>query len=276
MHRGHGVSADTSRTLRSARANFRERLSKFRSQQVMYMSLPDSEEMPLSTGDGYEDTDEEDVTPEEDDEDSAGDSGTEDDAEFGRLPKHGPELEILGLPSDLGADDFERIQCEGLALAELRIRLGLAYDLIAALKEAISRKSATVQSKRKHARGQKDNIAANSAITTVHVETLRLAGQYSDNFARMSSLSTRLNTFSVTTTIPKSLKAINVTTDLGISAPALPKKASNPGGFHLQDNRTLGDHNVVGAWIFHVAPPNDGTSDAQTQWESEGEYEHIF
>ncbi|KAI1797041.1 hypothetical protein LXA43DRAFT_862266, partial [Ganoderma leucocontextum] len=98
------------------------------------------------------------------------------------------ELELLGLPSDLGAEDLKRAQCTGLALAELPIRLGLAYDLIAALKEAISRKSATVQSKRKHARSQKDNIAANTTITTVHLEIHRLAAQYNDNFARMNSL----------------------------------------------------------------------------------------
>ncbi|KAI1782060.1 hypothetical protein LXA43DRAFT_858533, partial [Ganoderma leucocontextum] len=98
------------------------------------------------------------------------------------------EQETLHLPSDLGAEAFERVQCTALALVELPIRVGLAYDLITALKEAISRKSAIVTSKKKHARGQKDNIAANSSITTAHLETHRLAAQYNDNFTRINCL----------------------------------------------------------------------------------------
>ena len=71
--------------------------------------------------DGYEDTDEEDVAGEDDHEDEADDSDIDDDIDVGRLPRQGPELDILGLPSDLGSEDFERTQSKGLALAELRI-----------------------------------------------------------------------------------------------------------------------------------------------------------
>ena len=206
------------------------------------------------------------------DSDSDEDEGgwEDDDEDLCRLCKQGPEQELMGLPSDLGKEAFKGLQCTALALAELQIRIGLAYDLVTTLKEAISRKSATVTSMKKHARGQKDNIAANTSITTVHVEIHRLAAQYNDNFTHMNCLSTRLNSLAVTATVPKSLRAINVVTDLGIYGPTLPKKVSNPGGFHLQDRRTLGDHTAVGSWLFHVTPPNDGSSQVQCQWEREG------
>ncbi|EJF55279.1 hypothetical protein DICSQDRAFT_43898, partial [Dichomitus squalens LYAD-421 SS1] len=98
------------------------------------------------------------------------------------------EVEILALPSDLGEDVFKRSKCLELAFGEMQIRVGLAYDLIATLKQLIGRKSATVMSKRKHARGQKDNIHANSQITSVHLQIRRLAAQYNDNFTRMNTL----------------------------------------------------------------------------------------
>ena len=101
---GRGVSADTSRTLRSARSSLRDRLSKFRTQQAKHMSLL---EESMGMADGYEDTDEEDEAL-QNDEDSADESDAEDDEDVRRLPKQGPELELLGLPSDLGSDDFER------------------------------------------------------------------------------------------------------------------------------------------------------------------------
>lgn len=212
----------------------------------------------------------------EEDDDSDPSQLTQEDSEVNdeefRLPKQGPEREPLGLPSELSAEVFDRAQCSALGHAELQIRIGVAYDLIAMLKEAIARKSATVQSKRKHCRGQKDNIAANNQITTVHLEVHRLVAQYNDNFTRMNTLSTRLASLSVTASIPKTLKLINTTTDLGSSntTPMVPPNpGGNAGGFNLQDARTLGDHNVVGSWIFHIAPPNDGSKEKQDAWERE-------
>ncbi|TBU21114.1 hypothetical protein BD311DRAFT_870016 [Dichomitus squalens] len=252
--RGQGASDETTRGLRSARATLRERIVKFREQQERCMPALD-EALVVEEVDG-------------DDEDPDADDGEDDDT-YG-LPKEGPEVEILALPSDLGEDAFKRSKCLELAFGEMQIRVGLAYDLIAALKQSIGRKSATVMSKRKHARGQKDNIHANSQITSVHLQIRRLAAQYNDNFTRMNTLSTRLATQDVTATIPKSLKLINPTTDLGANHHVVvPKKTDNPGGFNLQANRNLGDHKAVGSWIFHVTPP--GGEDEQEEWEQEAQ-----
>ena len=182
----------------------------------------------------------------------------------------------MWLPSDLGEETFKELQCMALAFAELQIQIGLVYDLVTVLKEVISCKSATVTSKKKHAHGQKNNITANTSITTVHIKIHHLAAQYNDNFTRMNTLSTRLNSIAVTAMVPKSLKAIDVMTNLGIYGPTLPKKVSNPGGFHLQDRWTLSDHTAVGSWLFHVAPPNDGSLQAQCQWEHEGKLTSLF
>ena len=258
--RTNSPTDETTRGLRTARTTLRERIVKFREQQEQCMpALDDALVVEEVDGDEFPGGDE-DEPP-----DGSGENPTH---EYG-LPREGAEMESLALPSDLSAEAFSLVKCADLGVAELQIRVGLAYDLIAALKEAIGRKSATVVSKRKHARGQKDNIHANNQITVVHTQIQRLAAQYNDNFACMNALSTLLRTHAITASIPKSLKLINTKTDLGAhQGDAVPKSTSNPGGFNLQANRNLGDHKTVGSWIFHVTPP--GGEAEQEEWEKEG------
>ena len=265
--RANGPTDETTRGLRTARTTLRERIVKFREQQEQCMpALDDALIVEEVDGDDFAEDDDEDEPPE-----GGGDNNTH---QFG-LPLEGPEMESLALPSDLSAEMFTLAKCIDLGIAELQIRVGVAYDLIAALKEAIGRKSATVVSKRKHARGQKDNIHANNQITALHIQIQRLAVRYNDNFMRMNALSTRLHSHAITASIPKSLKLINVKTDLGAHrGDDAPKNTSNPGGFNLQVNRSLGDHKTVGSWIFHVTPP--GGEGEQEEWEKEGASLHFM
>ncbi|KAL6299354.1 hypothetical protein BKA93DRAFT_694149, partial [Sparassis latifolia] len=68
--------------------------------------------------------------------------------------------EALALPSDFSSGERKTFALEILASFEKRIRIGLAHDLLSAIKESLWHQGAFLSDKTKHARGQKDNTRA--------------------------------------------------------------------------------------------------------------------
>ncbi|TFK79790.1 hypothetical protein K466DRAFT_505001 [Polyporus arcularius HHB13444] len=148
---------------------------------------------------------------------------------------------MLFLPSDLDRSSFHAAACTSLGAFELRLRIAHAYDFIASLKMSLALKAATIQSKVRNARGTRNNIVAQKEVSQANQAVVHLAKQYNDNHRRMKALATLLKGSQYETTIPVSLKTIDLAKDL---APA-----------NLHTARTLGDSKKTDSWIFSVAPP---------------------
>ena len=181
----------------------------------------------------------------------------DDDEDTAGLPLAGPEHQTLFLPGDLDTSTLKRARCERLASFEFKLRQAHAYDFITSLKEHLSEKAATIDSKIRHARGTKNNIVAQQEVSQANEVVVLLAKQYNDNLRRMKALCSLLQDTHYPAKVPSSLKVIDISKDL---APA-----------NLVAPRHLGDSQRTDTWIFGVAPPDADSARGQAEWETESE-----
>ncbi|KAH9932518.1 uncharacterized protein B0H18DRAFT_860635, partial [Fomitopsis serialis] len=99
-----------------------------------------------------------------------------------------PEDEPLALPSDFSHSEREDLGLQVLALFERRIRVGHAYDLLDAIKQSLNHQGAFLLDKRKHARGQKDNMRSQTQVNAAVARTRAMAGLYNYNRDRLIAL----------------------------------------------------------------------------------------
>ncbi|KAH9907106.1 uncharacterized protein B0H18DRAFT_849414, partial [Fomitopsis serialis] len=148
--------------------------------------------------------------------------------------------EPLAFPSDFSAHEREDLGLQALAIFERRIRVGHAYDLLDGIKQSLNHQGAFLLDKRKHARGQKDNMRSQTQVNTAVAHTRAIAGLYNYNRDRLIALCADQADI---------LTAINLDNDL---------KSKN-----WRSPRQLGDSREEASWIWKVVPP----------WRTEGEAE---
>ncbi|THH29101.1 hypothetical protein EUX98_g5085 [Antrodiella citrinella] len=96
-----------------------------------------------------------------------------------------PEDDLVGLPSDFTPEERSKYNLHLLAQQEQAMRLGRAYDLLAAIQEAAKHKAAFIQHKKDNARGQKDDLRAGVPIRMTEENCKRLAKTYHYNYTKL-------------------------------------------------------------------------------------------
>ena len=182
----------------------------------------------------------------------------EEDLEDPELPHDGPETQTLGLPSDLEWES-ELSVLEGAhhcaALAELKLRTGHAYDLLASIRMSLRKKGVLLEEKEKHARGQKEHTRSQRKIKGVQDEAKLLADLYNQNLDQMKKLLLPSALVDSTAHIPTSLRPIDKSKDLTIPP--------------TRQLHNTGDTKRQLPWIFQPIGPQSVSTEAGEEWERE-------
>lgn len=180
----------------------------------------------------------------------------EEDLEDPELPQDGPELQVLGLPSDM---DWEGSNPDPTltraALAELKLRIGHAYDLLASIRLALRKKGALLEEKEKHARGQKEHTRGQRKIKGVQEQAKFLADMYNGNLDRMKKIVPPALVVDRTAAIPPGLRLIDKTKDLTIPP--------------TRQLHNTGDTKRQLPWIFQRVGVQSSAPDGGEEWEAE-------
>lgn len=152
--------------------------------------------------------------------------------------EHDDGEEILGLPSEMSMDDLKQWDLKLAASYELKIRVGLAFDLLDEVRQAVRHSAAYLESKKKNVRGTKGHLRAGTEIKKQTTFAHRVAQGYNHNLLRISSLRTLLSQPANANDIASRLKKINPNMDLNISALSVP--------------RNQGDSKKSGSWIWSI------------------------
>ncbi|THH17939.1 hypothetical protein EUX98_g9037 [Antrodiella citrinella] len=204
-----------------------------------------------------------------------------------------PEDDLIGLPSDFTPEERSKYNLHLLARQELAMRLGRAYDLLAAVQEAVKHKAAFIQHKKDNARGQKDNLRAGVPIRMAEENCKRLAKTYNFNYAKLLVLSgpdliippivaTPGIAEDAVMQVPKGKKRKR-DDDLSskASSPVLPAPAVTCRGLQLidlskdlvardlQKARHLGDSKYEASWIWTTPIPAGATEHDMKAWSLE-------
>lgn len=147
--------------------------------------------------------------------------------------------EVLGLPSDFSRK--ERIEFDmdpELEDYELRIRVGMAFDQLEQIRRAVQLRAAHLEGKKKHARGHKDNAAAEENIKRQVDLAALLSRRYNNNYDCILAL--RPDDYDATRDDGPGgrLRRINVNEDLGLA--------------NLAAVRSLGDSQKKTSWIWEI------------------------
>ncbi|KAJ3014547.1 hypothetical protein NUW54_g1280 [Trametes sanguinea] len=146
--------------------------------------------------------------------------------------------EILGLPSDFNQSERADYDLELLATYELKIRIGMAFDQLGAVRRAVQHRAAHVESKRKNVRGNKNNAAAEQEVRHAAALARLLATRYNHNYDRIGCLRPYGYEAKTDTTPGGRLRRIDLNKDLTIS--------------NMVAARTLGESHLSGSWIWSV------------------------
>ena len=194
-----------------------------------------------------------------DDHTSMGHDGSflyEEDLEDPELPQDGPETQVLGLPSDLewedGTPDPALMRA---ALAEVKLRIGHAYDLLTSIRIALRKKGALLEEKEKHARGQKEHTRGQRKIKGVQDQARFLADIYNRNLERMKKVVQPARLVDTSTSIPLGLRGIDKSKDLTIPP--------------TRQLHNTGDTKRQLPWIFQPVGAQSLPAHAGEEWEAE-------
>ena len=246
---GVGATTDSCAGLVKARASLRRRLDEWRVDHVTFFPEVYSGKIPEEVVDGLG----------EDEEPGLAEVADSSEESPTPLADSGPEVETLFMPSDFDKDTLMKTDTALLAFAEYKLREGKAYDYLAALREGLGRKAATIQQKDQHAHGTRNNIAAQAEVQAEVVNVREFARQYNANYGKLVALRLLLQGTDFAVPLTDALRVINMKADLKPSS--------------LQSARTLGDSQNTDSWIFNVAPPQaSGSKESEKAWIEESAY----
>ncbi len=187
-----------------------------------------------------------------------------------------PATKILALPSNFNAQEIDTYDVKPLATYELKLWVGLAFDLLSNVREAVKHAAAHLQQKKNSALTKKDHLRDQSEINKSRVLGLLKAGEYNHNYDRIEALRMLLKQPAADGEMEAKLHRIDEQNrDLNM--------------INLVANRSAGDHNrlATGSWIWSVfEPPNEkrkqpdrkgkakavSEEEAASVWSSKGEY----
>ncbi|KAJ3019696.1 hypothetical protein NUW54_g15 [Trametes sanguinea] len=98
------------------------------------------------------------------------------------------QMEILGFPLDFSHREREEYGLSTLAVFELKIRTGMAYDQLNAVCRAVQHQAAHIESKCKNVRGNKNNAIAEEEVRRATAVAPLLATRYNNNYDHISAL----------------------------------------------------------------------------------------
>ncbi|KAH9853107.1 hypothetical protein C2E23DRAFT_729264 [Lenzites betulinus] len=176
------------------------------------------------------------------------------DEEDAKDPEYEPCPDGLGLPSEYDRDEREDFALTTLADIEMKLRIGLAFDQLDALRLAIKHRAAHIEYKRKNARGHKANAFAQQDINRADLRAQVLADRYNHNFARICGLQPLEYDAAHDATPGRRLQRIDPDKDLRIP--------------NVAAVRTLHDSKTPGSWLWGVHGPVASTNTPvdQVQW----------
>ena len=172
---------------------------------------------------------------------------------------------VLGLPSCFKEEEREAHGLEAFQECELVLRIGMAFDLLAQIRQSIYHRSAYISTKRKHARGQKDNAFGEAEIQKAKKLSRELARRYNENFTLICELRGKDYQAPDDNSPDSLLRPIDLKNDL--------KMAS------MASAREPGQSRVTGSWIwdaFDVPPPKVRTRSHKEEVPDSDSREWVF
>lgn len=155
-------------------------------------------------------------------------------------------LDILALPSDFSREERNEYELEELARYELILRIGQAFDQLELVRRAVQHRAAHIDSKKKNARGNKANNAAEKEIQDATKLARLLATRYNANFESITVLRAADYNDHEDTSPGARLRRIDLDKDLEIA--------------NLAAVRSLGDSKRTGSWIWEVFYSQDAVA----------------
>ncbi|KAI0361623.1 hypothetical protein OH77DRAFT_1500913 [Trametes cingulata] len=145
---------------------------------------------------------------------------------------------ILGLPSDFSRSERSAHGFDSLAGFELKIRIGLAFDLLDTIRLAVQHRAAQLEHKKKHVRTNKANAVAEEHIKQADLRAKHLALKYNANYDRILALRPQDYAADDDKSAGGRLQRIDPNVDLTIA--------------NMAAARTQGDSRRTGSWIWSV------------------------
>ena len=170
------------------------------------------------------------------------------------------EEQSLGLPSDFSVVQLRELELSPLAIIEVKLRVGRAYDLLAAVRQSVKHEGAFIIEKNTEARGVKDKTRAEAMVRQARMQSQRLAERYNENRGRLLRLleelpqNRRIQSERAAST---HLGWIDVKKDLSSRV--------------LTKPRQLGDSRFTGSWIFTVGAKTAQGVSEEAVWSTEGQ-----
>ncbi len=158
------------------------------------------------------------------------------------------------MPSDFNADELEAYDLRNLAVYELKIRVGLAFDLLQQVREAVKHSAANLEQKRHDARTKKDHLKGQTNINALHDRSKFEAHRYNHNFSCIQTLRVMLQPPAPENSMEGNLRRIDLDADLKM--------------INLLANCTAGDSTLLtnASWIWSVfLPPKDKRKQPERQ-----------
>ncbi|KAI0362920.1 hypothetical protein BV20DRAFT_959341 [Pilatotrama ljubarskyi] len=149
-----------------------------------------------------------------------------------------PADTILGLPSDFSRSERSAHGFDSLAGFELKIRIGLAFDLLDTIRLAVQHRAAQLEHKKKHVRTNKANAVAEEHIKQADLRAKHLALKYNANYDRILALRPQDYAADDDKGAGGRLQRIDLSVDLTIA--------------NMAAARTQGDSRRTGSWIWSV------------------------
>ena len=163
--------------------------------------------------------------------------------------------ELLALPSDFTAKEIETYQIRVLATYELKLRVGLAFDLLREVRQAVQHSAVHLDEKIKHANSKTAHLREQSKIDVSRNLSKREARRYNHNYTRISTLRHLLGIPPSKQHMEANLQVIDLNQDLKMVS--------------LTAGRSKGDGALLAnaSWIWSAFEPPD---DQRVQPERKG------
>ena len=151
--------------------------------------------------------------------------------------------EILALPSDFSSDELDTYELRPLGMFELKLRVGLAFDLLRDVRQAVQHSVVHLDEKKQHATSKKAHLREQSKIDVSRNLSYREAERYNHNFSRIQTLRQLLSIPAAPNHMESNLRQINLKNDLKM--------------VNLIAGRSRGDTSLLaeGSWIWSVSSP---------------------